>query len=90
MRLTNKKKIPIYIFLQTMLLLIAIFGVILFLVERYKIDFLGWESLLFIIVPLFLIILYVIRGKQIFEYDSDGETLTFYNYSTIPLFNNPQ
>lgn len=90
MRLTNKKKIPIYIFLQTMLLLIAIFGVILFLVERYKIDFLGWESLLFIIVPLFLIILYVIRGKQIFEYDSDGETLTINNYSTIPLFKNPQ
>ncbi|WP_300675589.1 hypothetical protein [Soonwooa sp.] len=90
MRLSNKKKIPFFSFLQTMILMATVFGVIMFLVERYKIDFLGWESIFFLIIPAVLIILYLVRGKQVFEYDSDGETLTFNNYSTIPMFKNPK
>ena len=86
MRLSNKKKTPIYSFIQTILFVGIILGVAAFFVERYKIDFLDWESYLLIVIPVVMGFLYWIRGKQIFEYDSDGETLTINNYSIIPFF----
>ena len=86
MRLSNKRKIPIYTFIQNLLLVGIILGVTAFFVERYKIDFLGWESYLLLIIPVAMGSLYWTRGKQIFEYDSDGETLTINNYSIVPFF----
>ena len=88
MRLSNKRKIPIYTFIQNLLLVGIILGVTAFFVERYKIDFLGWESYLLLIIPVVTGSLYWTRGKQIFEYDSDGETLTINNYSIVPFFKN--
>ncbi|WP_313028644.1 hypothetical protein [Soonwooa sp.] len=86
MRLSNKKRTPIYNFIQTILFVGIILGMVAFFVERYKIVFLGWESYLLIVIPVFIGILYWTRGKQIFEYDSDGETLTINNYSIVPFF----
>lgn len=45
----------------------------------------GNTRYLFLIFPLILIIIYLIRGRQIFEYDSDGETLNFKNRGIIPF-----
>ena len=58
-------------------------GVVLFIVERYRLDFLGNESYLLLIIPIVILILFHFRGKQIFEYDSDGETLNFKNRNVI-------
>jgi len=58
MRLSNKKRTPIYNFIQTILFVGIILGIVAFFVERYKIDFLGWESYLLIVIPVFIGILY--------------------------------
>ena len=58
-------------------------GVVLFIVERYRLDFLGNESYLLLIIPIVILILFHFRGKQIFEYDSDGEALNFKNRNVI-------
>lgn len=58
-------------------------GVVLSIVERYRLDFLGNESYLLLIIPIVILILFHFRGKQIFEYDSDGEALNFKNRNVI-------
>lgn len=85
MRLSNKKRLPTFSFIHTIVWIFLASGIVLFFIEKYKIDFLGWESSLFIIIPSLLIVLLWLRGKPIFEYDSDGETLTFNNYSVSPF-----
>jgi hypothetical protein len=64
-------------------------GIISFTMEQYKFRILGGISYLLIIVPLLLIILYYINGRQIFEYDSDGEALHFKNRNIVPFLNKP-
>lgn len=86
MRLSNKRKQPIYNFILSILVIILIAGILVFFVERYKLDFLGWESIFLLIIPLILFALFWMRGSQIFEYDSDGEALNFTNYNIIPFF----
>jgi hypothetical protein len=39
-----------------------------------------------ILIPILLIIIFYFRGRQIFEYDSDGETLSFTNRNVFPFF----
>lgn len=69
------------------MLLIA--GIIGFLLERYKFDILGWESSFLIILPVLLLAIFFIRGRQIFEYDSDGEALNFKNRNIIFFLDKP-
>lgn len=69
-----------------MLLCIGIVG---FILEKYKFNILGGLSYLLIIVPLLLLILYYINGRQIFEYDSDGEALHFRNRNVVPFLSKP-
>ncbi len=83
MRLSNKSKEPIYNFIFSVLLMSLLIGVVLFIVERYRLDFLGNESYLLLIIPIVILILFHFRGKQIFEYDSDGEALNFKNRNVI-------
>ncbi len=85
MRLSNRNKTGFYNFLNTLLLMIVIGGVAAFFLERYKYDILGWESWLLILFPLLILITYYYSGRQIFEYDSDGEALNFKNRNVIPL-----
>jgi hypothetical protein len=64
-------------------------GIIGFILEKYKFQILGGLSYLLIIVPILLLILYYVSGRQIFEYDSDGEALHFKNRNVVPFLNRP-
>lgn len=89
MRLNNRNKSGLYNFLMTLLLMLLIAGIIGFLLERYKFDILGWESSFLIILPVLLLAIFFIRGRQIFEYDSDGEALNFKNRNIIFFLDKP-
>ncbi|WP_235815459.1 hypothetical protein [Chryseobacterium sp. Hurlbut01] len=69
-----------------MLLCIGIVG---FILEKYKFNILGGISYLLIILPLLLLITYYVNGRQIFEYDSDGEALHFRNRNIVPFLSTP-
>ena len=89
MRLNNRNKSGLYNFLMTLLLMLLIAGIIGFLLERYKFDILGWERSFLIILPVLLLAIFLIRGRQIFEYDSDGEALNFKNRNIILFLDKP-
>ncbi|WP_295230261.1 hypothetical protein [uncultured Chryseobacterium sp.] len=89
MRLSNRNKASVYNFINTLLLIIAAMGFAAFFLEEYKFNIMGWESVLFIIIPLFLLLLFYFSGRQIFEYDSDGEALHFRNRNVIPFLGKP-
>ena len=87
MRLSNRKKISAYSFINTLLIMLMIGGIAGFILEQYKLNILGGEEYLFIVIPVILIIVFYITGRQIFEYDSDGEGLHFRNTNIIPFLN---
>ena len=89
MRLNNRNKSGLYNFLMMLLLMLLFAGIIGFLLERYKFDILGWESSFLIILPVLLLAIFFIRGRQIFEYDSDGEALNFKNRNIILFLDKP-
>ena len=89
MRLSNRNKAGFYNFLNTFFLMLFVCGIAAFLLERYKFDIFGWESYIFLIVPTLLLVSYYLRGRQIFEYDSDGEALNFKNRNIITFLNRP-
>ncbi|MGC4129209.1 MAG: hypothetical protein QM564_06525 [Bergeyella sp.] len=89
MRLSNRNKASLYQFLSTLLWIFFFGGVALFFIEKYKFDFLGWESYLLIIIPVFMLAIFYVRGRQIFEYDSDGEALNFKNRNVIAMLDKP-
>lgn len=85
MRLSNRNKAPLYSFINTLLIILFLGGVAGFFLERYRFHILGWESWLLILVPLAILVLYYLAGRQIFEYDSDGEALNFKNRNVVPF-----
>lgn len=85
MRLSNRIKAPFYNFVNSLIWMTFIVGIILFLLERYKFDVLGFESFLLVIIPLFALGIYYVSGRHIFEYDSDGEALHFKNRNIVPF-----
>lgn len=85
MRLSNRNKAGFYNFLDTFFLMFFVCGIAAFLLERYKFDIFGWESYIFLIAPALLLVIYYLRGRQIFEYDSDGEALNFKNRNIVPF-----
>lgn len=85
MRFNNRKKIPVYSFIHTLLWMIFSAGAAAFFLEHYKFDVLGKESYLFLIVPTALLGIFYLLGRQVFEYDSDGEAVHFKNRSIMPL-----
>lgn len=89
MRLSNRTKTPIYNFINTLLLMILLGGIIAFIMEQYKFRILGGLSYLLIIVPLLFLTIYYLSGRQIFEYDSDGEALHFRNRNVVPFLTRP-
>lgn len=89
MRLSNRTKSPIYNFINTLLLMLLCIGIVGFILEKYKFNILGGLSYLLIVIPLLLLILYYINGRQIFEYDSDGEALHFRNRNVVPFLSKP-
>ncbi len=85
MRLSNRNKVPVYNFILTLINVLIIVGVIAFILEETRLFMLGRESILFIIVPITFLLLFIIRGRQIFEYDSDGEAVNFKNKNIVPF-----
>ncbi|SDI86158.1 hypothetical protein [Chryseobacterium jejuense] len=69
--------------------MITVFGIAGFLANKYRFNVLGVESYLMIIVPVLLLIIFHLNGRQIFEYDSDGEALHFKNRNIIPFLSKP-
>ncbi|WP_343658647.1 hypothetical protein [Chryseobacterium sp.] len=89
MRLSNRNKVSIYNSLSTILFMMMVFGVIVFAANEYRFNALGNESYLLIIVPFLLLFIFYTCGRQIFEYDSDGEALNFKNRNIIPFLDKP-
>jgi len=84
MRLSNKNKIPVYNFFNTLLLMLFSAGIIGFIFNELKFDILGNISYVLIAAPMLLLVIFHLVGRQIFEYDSDGEALNFKNRNIIP------
>ena len=89
MRLNNSNKIGFFNFLSTLLVMISLFGIVGFLLERFQYNYLGFSSILFLLIPLVFITIFYLRGRQIFEYDSDGEALNFKNRNVLPYLSTP-
>jgi hypothetical protein len=66
-----------------------VLGIIAFIANKYRFNALEDESYLLIIVPIMMLISFYICGRQIFEYDSDGEALNFKNRNIIPFLDKP-
>lgn len=89
-RLSNKKKTPLYRFFNIILLMILSGGCISFIVDRIRFNILDEKSYFLLIIPVVLLIVIYLHGRQIFEYDSEGEAIHFRNRSIFPFFNKPQ
>ena len=85
MRLSNRSRIPIYNFVLTLINVLILIGLAGFILEKTRLAMFGNESILFILLPVVLLILFLVRGRQIFEYDSDGEAVNFKNRNIIPF-----
>lgn len=89
MRLSNRNKAGMYSFMNTVLLMIFLGGILLFILEKYKFNYFGKEEYLILLVPVLVTLVFYLRGRQIFEYDSDGEALNFKNRHIIPFIDKP-
>lgn len=89
MRLSNRNKASVYNFLHTLLLMMVIFGITAFLLNEYRFHAVGKEGYWLLIVPILMLIIFHLNGRQIFEYDSDGEALNFKNRNIIPFLDRP-
>lgn len=69
--------------------MVLVGGIGAYILEEYRFKVLGQENLLLIIVPVILILFFYFNGRQIFEYDSDGEALHFRNRNIIPFLQKP-
>lgn len=83
MRLSNRNKAGYFHFLSSLISGGMLLGIVLFFLERFKYHYLGWTEFLLLIIPLLCIIIFYLRGRQIFEYDSDGEALNFKNRNVL-------
>ena len=85
MRLSNRSRIPIYNIVLTLINVLIVIGLAGFILEKTRLAMFGNESILFVLLPVLLLILFLMRGRQIFEYDSDGEAVNFKNRNIIPF-----
>lgn len=85
MRLSNRSRLPIYNFVLTLINVLIVIGLAGFILEKTRLAMFGNESILFVLLPVVLLILFLVRGRQIFEYDSDGEAVNFKNRNIIPF-----
>ena len=83
MRLSNKNKKGYYYFSAGFVLIVLFTGIVLFLIQRFHYGNKSFSAALLFIIPAFIAMVYYIRGKHIFEYDSDGEALHFRNKNVV-------
>lgn len=86
MRLSNRNKAGYFNFISTLVIMIFVFGISVFILEYFIYDYLDSAQWLLIIIPLLFLLVFYFRGRQIFEYDSDGEALNFKNRNVIQFF----
>ena len=89
MRLNNRNKIGYFQFLSTFVVTLFLLGIFLFFVEYYFYKLLGSVAILFLVIPTLIVIIFYLRGRQIFEYDSDGEALNFKNKNVVLFLDKP-
>lgn len=89
MRLSNRNKASVYNFMHSLLLMLVVFGIAAFLLNEYRFQAVGKESYILLILPILLLVVFHLNGRQIFEYDSDGEALNFKNRNIIPFMDKP-
>lgn len=85
MRLSNRNRVPFYNFVLTLINVLIVVGLVAFILEKTRLAMFGNESILFILIPVVFLFLFIMRGRQIFEYDSDGEAVNFKNRNVIPF-----
>jgi len=85
MKLSNRKRSSVYNFVNILLLMFLAAGIGAYILEKYRFNVLGKESLLLVAIPFCTAILYYLNGRQIFEYDSEGEALHFRNRNVFPF-----
>ena len=86
MRLTNKNKAPLYNFTLTFATLCLIIGCMMSFLNIIKLPVFGkMASISLLLIGVSGLVIIFLRGRQIFEYDSDGEALNFKNHSIIPF-----
>ena len=86
MRLTNKNKAPLYNFTLTFATLCLIIGCMMSFLNIIKLPVFGkMASISLLLIGGAGLVIIFLRGRQIFEYDSDGEALNFKNHSIIPF-----
>lgn len=84
MRLNNKNKTPIYQFFITLATVMFVIGLGMSFLNFVQLPVLGKKiSYGVILLSILMYIVIYIRGRQIFEYDSDGEALNFKNYNIV-------
>lgn len=84
MRLNNKNKTPIYQFFITLATVMLVIGLGMSFLNFVQLPVLGKKlsyGAIFLSILMYIVI--YIRGRQIFEYDSDGEALNFKNYNIL-------
>ena len=89
MRLNNRNKIGYFHFLSTFVVTLFLLGIFLFFVEYYFYKLLGSGAILLLVIPTLIIVIFYLRGRQIFEYDSDGEALNFKNKNVVLFLDKP-
>lgn len=84
MRLNNRSRTPIYQFFFTLATVMIVIGSIMSFFHIINLPVLrNIFSYGLVVLGLILHAILFIRGRQIFEYDSDGEALNFKNYNII-------
>ena len=89
MRLNNRNRIGYFQFLSTFVVTLFLLGIFLFFVEYYFYKLLGSVAILLLVIPTLIIVIFYLRGRQIFEYDSDGEALNFKNKNVVLFLDKP-
>lgn len=89
MRLNNRNKIGYFQFLSTFVVTLFLLGMLLFFVEYYFYKLLDWGAFLLLVIPTLILVIFYLRGRQIFEYDSDGEALNFKNKNVVLFLDKP-
>ena len=86
MRLSNRNKCTTYNIVSSVIIFSAIFSIFIYFLDKYELNTFGNKALLFMLISNGLFAIFYIRGRQIFDYDSDGEALNFKNRGVFAIF----
>jgi len=78
MKFNNEKRTPYFIMYGSAVLLFLIGGAGLYLLETRYYNYISHDYLL-VGIPAAFAVIFFLRGRQIFEYDSEGEAIHFRN-----------